>query len=237
MRKILYFLIILAVTCNSLPAQKKLTVKVESATSYEKILPPDMLYEFAEFKPGRLYYKDGSVVNNHFNYSLIGNAFLFKNSAGTQMELTNPQQLSMFLIDSCFWIPIRDGFGKIIYHKDNLDLIKYRTTKCTNIKQEGAFGTTTNSASITNITSFQGSGNAQTQLSVLGEYDFEVQVTYFIKTDDNTLEQADARGFKKLFPQSKDLITQEIKKEKLNLSKEEDILKLIHTLPLRTTYK
>lgn len=229
MRNIFYFFILLAIGTNPLTAQKKITVDVQSETSYDKILPPDMIYEFDAFQPGSLYYKNGTVVTNNFNYNLLTCCLLFKSKDGRDLEFAFPEQLSMVMIDSCYWIPLQEGFGKIVYHKEQLDLVKYRVTKCTDIRKKDGFGGSSSTSSVTSITSFRGSGNGTVSLSVAGEYDFETEVIYFLRFGD-TIDIADARGFKKIFPQNKSLISKEMKNRNLNLSKQEDIITLIHVI-------
>lgn len=229
MKKSFYITSILLISCNLLSAQQRITVSVKSEASYDKILPPEMIYEFTEYQNGRLYYKSGTVTNNKFNYNLITNALLFKNKAGNELELAFPEQVTMVMIDSCYWVPINNGFGKIIYNKDSLDLIKYRKTNCTDIRKEGAFGGVSSTSAVTSITSIQGAGNTKQTLTVIGEYDFEVALTYYLKKDEMEVI-ADTKGFKKIFPQNKNIINGLIKSKNLDLSKEKDIIELINLL-------
>lgn len=230
MRKLFYSLLFLAISGFPLIAQKKITVEVKSEASYDKILPTDMIYEFNEFKPGRLYYKNGTVINKDFNYNLLTYSLMFKNKEGQNLEFAFPEQLSMVMIDSCYWVPLERGFGKIVYNEGQLDLIKYRETKCTDVRKKDGFGGSSSTSAVTSITSVRGTNSGTIPLSVIGDYDFETQVTYFLRIGD-VIDIADARGFKKIFPKNKTEITEAIKTKKLNLSRQEDIITLIKIIP------
>lgn len=229
MKKIFYLVLILAVTAGNAAAQQKITVNVKAETEYDKILPAEMVYEFKDFQPGKLYYMSGSVVNHNFNYNLSTKALLFKDKSDRVLEFAFPHQIRMVMIDSSYWVPLKEGLGKIVYNRDSLDLIKFRETVCTDIRKEGAFGGMSSTSAITNISSIQGSGSSRMVLAVKGEYDFETKVSYLLKIGEK-IEFADAKGFRKLFPRQKNEINNFIKSRKLNLDKESDIIELIKVL-------
>ncbi|MEG0892039.1 MAG: hypothetical protein RSC28_08965 [Bacteroidales bacterium] len=230
MKRTAYILFIFLFGCNLLFAQQKTTVKVKSEITYDKILPLEMMREFNDYKDGCVYYKNGSVTNSSFNYNLFTGAILFKNKDGKELELAFPEHITMVMIDNSYWVPINGGFGKIIYNKDSLDLIKFRATRCTDIRKEGAFGSVSSTSAISSVSSIQSSSNNSRQpLAVVGEYDFEVEVTYFIKMGDNIVE-ANVKGIKKIFPKSKNIISNIIKSNNFNLSNEKDIIELLKSL-------
>lgn len=232
MKKIFYLVFILTVTAGSVAAQQKITVNVKTETEYDKILPSEMIYEYKDFQPGKLYYTGGNVVKHNFNYNLSTKALLFKDKSDRILEFAFPDQIKMVMIDSTYWVPLKGGLGKIVYNRDSLDLVKYRETVCTDIRKEGAFGGMSNTSAITNISSIQGSGSSRMVLAVKGEYDFETKVSYFLKIGDK-IEYADAKGFRKLFPRQKNEINSLIKSRKLNLDEESDIIELIKILTFK----
>lgn len=213
----------------SMSAQKKVTVTVKSEVPYNKLLPADMLYEYDAYQKGKLYYKDGGAVSREYNFSLLSGACLFKDKPGQELEVAFPEQIALVVIDSSRWYPVDGSFGKSIYSSQQMDLIRIRRTKCLDIRKEGAFGGMSNTAAVTNITSFRGAGGSTQTLSVPGEYDFETRIEYYLKRGD-TIEYADAKGFRKLFPRQKNEINNLIKSRKLNLDKESDIIELIKVL-------
>lgn len=232
MKHLICTLLLIAAGLNNLPAQKKITMKGTAGTSYNQMLPPDMLCEYTTFKPGKLIYKNGSVTKSEFNYDLTTNSLLFKSNTGEALAFAFPEQITMVQIDSTIWIPLQQGFGKIIYSKGNFHLVKYRTTVCTGMKKEGAFGTNSNTSSITSISSVTGGDNMARTLSISGEYDFETKVHYYLKKGEDQ-EYANQKGFKKLLPDSKDAIGTILKANKLNFNKEEDLIKFIKLLNIR----
>lgn len=232
MKYLLFTLALVVAGSTALSAQKKHTVVVKSETSYEKLLPADMLYEYSEFKRGKLYYKDGGAVLRDYNFDLLSGHCLFRDKSGTVMEMAFPEQIRVVVIDSCHWYRVNERFGQVAYSKDRVDMIKCRYTKCVDVRKEGAFGGVSSTSSVTNVTSFQGSGSSIQSLSVPGEYDFEVKVEYFLKIGD-VVELADAKGFRKLFPTQKSKINSILKSRKIDFDKEADIIELIKEITSR----
>ncbi len=232
MKKIFCIAMAIVINCNFLNAQQKTTVNVQSEVQYDKIIPKEMVYEYENFKKGKLYYNSGIVADNEFNYNLVTGKLLFKDKSGRELEFAFPDKINMVLIDSTYWMSVTDGLGKVVYNEDNLVLIKYRATVCTDIRKEGAFGAASSTSAITNITSIQGSGGRRLGLLVKGEYDFEVKVIYYLIYGDK-IETADAKGFRKIFPQNKKEINSVLKSKKLDLTKETDIIGLIKVLTFK----
>ena len=226
MNKSFYIILLLLASCTILSGQKKATVTVKSESSYEQLLPGDMIYEFSEFAPAKLYFDNKGIAEHQVNYNLVSGALLFKDKSGRVLEYTYPDQIKTFVIRDTFWVGLKEGFGRIVYSTDNIDIIKYRRTECTDIRKEGAFGGVSPTSSSTSYSTLQGGGGKSYNLSTPGEYDFEVKVFYYIRRNDEVLPVS-VKNLKKLFPGKKNAVSGIMKTRRLDLTKEKDIISLV----------
>lgn len=210
-------------------AQKKITVSVKSEVTFDKVLPTDMLYEYDGFKQGKLYNKGTGMAVREYNFNLLSGNCAFKDQSGRVLEVASPELVVMVVIDGDRWYWVDDCFGKLIYKNAEVEVIKVRKTLCTDLRKEGAYGGTSSTAAITNITSFRAMGNTTHKLSILGEYDFEVKVEYFLRKGGDT-EPLSAKGLRKFFPNQKNRINDFLKSRRVSQMEERDVIELVKSI-------
>jgi hypothetical protein len=211
--------------CSIAFCQQKITVAVKGDSSLEKILPPEMMYAFNEFTNAEIHLKNGVVNSTRININLYTGEILFLNRNNQVMVLAYPDEISRIMVGSSLWVTVDRITGEVIFTKDSCSLVRIKQTSITDARKESGFGGTSGTASAKSITSYTQDNRTSEALAV-GEYDFETKISFVLLKDlKNTA--ADARGFKKLFPEHKKEIDTYLKTNKIKFDSEKDLISFL----------
>jgi len=182
-------------------------------------------YVLPEFVNGSVLFKSGKTEDAVINYNTVTEEMIF-DKGGTKLAMTNIEAIDTVYLGSRKFIPHEKIFYEVLI-KDNISLFKKH--KC-NLLQSGSpagYGGTSETSATNNISILVGSGSM---------YKLELPKDYHVKdaSQFRTLKDnvesiiTSQKQFLKIFPQKSAELEQFIKKNKLNVRKQEDLIILIH---------
>lgn len=226
MKKIV--VVVLTLLCFSPSfAQKTITVLAKGETSLEGVLPPDMLYSFSAYKDATLIRKDGTENATRINFNLFTGDILFLTPANQILVLAYPDELEEIDIEGDVWLPIEGFFGEVIESAGSVSLVRLKKTRITDTRRESGFGGMSSTTSTKSVTAFAADNRGNVALPV-GEYDFETAVSFRLTTKSGRIIVANAKGYRKVFPEKKKQIKEYLKTNPVDFKSEQDHARLIN---------
>ena len=94
MKKILLAFFVLFAT--NLFAQDSLTIFIAADRPIEEVLTPKKIYKYAEFVPGKIFFRDGNFAEGKFNYNYLNGEieFIQKDTLATRLVANNTNKAS-----------------------------------------------------------------------------------------------------------------------------------------------
>jgi hypothetical protein len=196
-------------------------IPVEAQDKSESI---SMHYVLPDFVKGLVKLKRGKTEDVVMNYNMVTEEMIY-DKGGTKLAMTNLESIDTVYLGSMKFIP----HGKIFYEvliNDNISLFKKH--KC-NLLQAGSpsgYGGTSETSATTTISILVSSGSMY-KLQLPKEYRVKDASQFRISKDNSEFIIASQKQFLKIFPQQSEELEQFIKQNKLNITKQDDLMILI----------
>lgn len=202
-------------------AQQTVTLEVKSGPLVlEKSLPENMVFLFPEFRQAEIFFSNGSKADKELNYNMINGNLLFKDR-GIVFEFAFPETVDSVLVGDIVLVGLQEGFGKRISSYGDIVIVSRRYTDCTDFRKMGAFGVASGTSSSTSYSSMGGNSGTK-ELTVPGEYDFELKEVFLILHEGKEYVFS-IKNMKKLIPERKNDIDRISKGMKPKVWDEENI--------------
>ncbi len=229
MKKIL-LIIAVVVAAFSVKAQDNVLKEVNttSVDSLVKRLPSSALYEYADFKSGVAYFKDGTKSAALFNYSVLYDEMHYKETNGEVTALGNGQDIGMIKIGGDTYMFVGNkAFAKMIMYNSNVMLCLKRHTRISADEGNyGAYGTSTETVSASKVQRNMYNPSVK-DLNEYRDLKFDVEDEYILVVDGKKTVVRSKKAFEKAFPKLKKEIKEYLAQNKIDFDKGEDILKLM----------
>ena len=225
--KLFLFIISIALLCTHAYAQKnRWTVK--AGESIEEILGDSVIYRYPQFNPGVVHYKDRRVSHAPLNLNLITGEMQFISPSKDTLVIGNEISIDYITVqtDTFYFDKV---YIELIHSNAAAKLGKIEQIRVTDIQKEGAFGQMSSTASIENIVSYYGSSHAY-KLTEKSTTTLEKRTVFLIGNSNNNFLPAAKKNFNKMFGKKNTAISAFIKENKIVLTKENDLVKLIDFL-------
>jgi len=211
-----------------LNAQEKTSITIVAGEDVNKVLSTSC-FLFYDYQDATFYSKKG-MGKVKMNYNMLTGDMMFINEGDT-LALSNPQDIISITIGKQEFIYKSKNYLEILQEIDNKMLLVQRRIKPTVVKQTGAYGVTTASASIHNASGLQTTTSVygDSKLNTTKQVVYEVVYTFYLQINNSLYTGATEKNFQKIFgANQKERISNYIKENKLNLKKEEDIIQLFN---------
>jgi len=211
-------------------SQEKINATI---TQGEKIatLSPDKNYVLLYENPtdGRITFKNNTFAKAKLNIDLLRSEVLFLSPEKIYTPLANQEQISYFSIGKDLFFNSSYGIVQVIANINNVQLGIIRGFKPVNVEKEGAYGMTSSTSSIQQISSIlETSPNIYAaNLSVKQKVELGYFEKYYLISNGNYLI-ANTKYFSKVFKIKKKELDEFAVKESINFSKKEDLIKLMN---------
>jgi hypothetical protein len=224
--RILVVLIFAVALSATLHSQERYTVLARGETTLEGSLPQQMLYAFEHFRDSKIIMNDGTEKPARININLYTGDILFLTSGNQVLVLAYPLDVKHILIDNSKWLQVGGTFWETKSVQGSVVLAGAMRTRITNTRKEGAYGFSSGTSAVGNVsTVVLDGGQIATPLAV-GEYDFEKDMKYMLVSETGSAI-ADAKGFRKIFPENKKQINSYLKANEVNFKNENELISLL----------
>ena len=209
----------------NIKAQDDKRFTVESGSSIADVLSFSEMFQYPQFMPGMVYYKDGTSKNEIVNYNIVIGEMLFINSRDT-LVISNSAAISHIKVAEDLFYLI-DGCEEKLAGDYKIMLLSKRYVKLLDIKKEGAYGTSNSTAAIDNYTSYNAANNTSTyKMKAAQDIVYSFKNDFYFSNSPGSIVIAKESNIIKMFPDKKDAIKQYLKEQKISFNNKEDMIKL-----------
>ncbi|MDP4290024.1 MAG: hypothetical protein Q8908_03000 [Bacteroidota bacterium] len=179
---------------------------------------------FPHFTDGTVSFKDGNVVNVKLNYDTFTDQMQFLANDNSMLQIAEPEKVIKVVISNRTFIYYQDSFIEEII---NGPVSLYARLHQERIAEKvGAYGGASPAGSIQSYSSYSGDGNV-TKLSSAEAVSYKSDYTFFVSSKGKIRIVAIQKDLLKCFSSNKDLIQQEMVKEKTKFNSIESAKKII----------
>lgn len=185
------------------------------------------LYKYPRFTYGKVYFNNGDSSAGNLNYNFLKGVVEFISPGGDTLSLANEEDLRLISIqaDTFFYdqgyLQQRASFSKG-------KLAVKQQLKVRDNQKIGAFGIPSSSGNIESRDAYR---NFDTyKLKVNEELILSLQTLYYISNQENRFLPVNKKNLFKLFPRQKKQIEDYLSANNINMTREEDLKKLLSHL-------
>lgn len=229
MRTISVFLLaISAVLLHTHGHAQKNQWTVKAGESIEEALGDSVIYRYAQFMPGIVYYNDGKASRGYLNFNRIIGEMQFLAPGKDTLSVANETSIKYITIqtDTFYFDKV---YIELIHSNAAAKLGRLEIIKLTDFKKEGAFGQMISTSSIDALNSFY-TGSQTYKLTQKSIVTLSKKTIFFIGNNDNDFVPAAKKNITKMFSKKSSTLESFIKENKIGFSKEDDLLKLVDFL-------
>ncbi|MGN6211634.1 hypothetical protein [Parafilimonas sp.] len=213
----------LMVQCTSYSQSQEWLVK--SGENVKAALGDSIIFKYPQFKPGIVYFKDGTASSGNLNLNIFNGEMQFIQTSGDTMALADEGLIKYITIqnDTFYYNKL---YIQSIYGNSVAKLGKIEAIKKVDVKKKSAYDQMTSTAAISNI-AYYGAGNQGSKLNIAAEILLQKATYYFIADRFNNFKPAVKKNIFNMFNNRKTAIEKFMNDNKINLYKKEDLIKLV----------
>lgn len=235
MKKITVLLLFIQFTTACL-GQEKINTVVSDKTKINLIETLSLKSQFLDtlFYAGRVYFTDGKSSIAQMNYSLLDNGIYFLDKEKRLLKMVGLDKIKNISYSNRFFYVLNNEIYERLYTSQNYTLLlKRKSVIKNNDEVKGPYGIsleTSSTSSYSSVSESIGKGNT------LGEdynrkdkinVDITLNKYYYIFYNNKLSGIYKVRDLIKIFPTKKDSIKTYINDNKIDISKEQDFIKLV----------
>jgi hypothetical protein len=227
MRSYLFLLLLFAQV--STYSQTHKSTRVEAGEDIAQAYSRSGFYRFPVFSRATVYMKNGTLTTEQlFNYNMLSGKLQFINKAGDTMDISNPALIDSVFFEKTFFC-YNNGFMEMVAATDSVRLFKKNIIKFS-YENIGGYGTASPTSAISNINTFTTSSNVY-NLRLNQNIVLDETIYWYWMDNRHNLAKATRSNLLSLLPPTqKAPVEAYLKKEKINLEKEKDLMQLMNML-------
>lgn len=206
-------------------AQNTTSVTIQAGSKISDVLTAADIFYYPQFSKGKVCFRNGTKSTTKLNYSHLADEMQFINPNGDTLALTDEKTIQFICIDKDSFYYDK-GYVKFIGGNNKIKLAEKRVWVAGEIKQIGAYNSTSSLSSITSFTSYNNFG--RTYDLVLNE---DVALTkvgfYYFGDIDNHFVPASKKNLQILFPKEQRRIETYLKENKVDFNDKKDLEKIV----------
>jgi len=202
-----------------------------SQENFNKRFTNNSLFLLNSFKKGTVFFKSGSKSEGKFNYNVVYDKICFiKNNQ--IYNISNHTEIDSVIFDDLTFYCFNEKNYELIA-SGKIDILLYRKANLSSEESEGAYGTSSNTASVSKKTSlYTGKGvYGGENINLQNQSDSEISIInkYYFQFNDK-LNPANKYQIYKYYKKNKSEIKQFIKKNNIDFQNISDLKSLVEFL-------
>lgn len=162
----------------------------------------DLRYLMPAFSDGMIFFNGSAPAQGKLNICAMDNTLRFLDKSGKEMVAANEENITKVRIDTVYFIRYGGQYYRMYRIQGDTGIALKRDVRAVKAGKQGAYGTTSQTASIRENETFYADGVAY-NIDKSQETELEVVETLFLYKGDEVLV-FNKRNLRKLFPESKD---------------------------------
>ena len=198
---------------------------VKAGESILEVLGESAIYRYPQFSQGTVHFRDGTISRGLLNFNRLSGEMEFIAPSKDTLALANTTSINYISLqqDTFYFDKV---YIELVHGNTTAKLGKLDIKKVMDIKKEGAFGQMNSTSSITATSSFY-SARQSYRLVEKTELTLQKETIFFIGDSQHNFSPANRKNISKTFSPKNSAIESFMKENKIELTKEEDLVKLI----------
>lgn len=211
-------------------AQDSLKIFIGADQHVSDVLTPQKIYKYAEFKPGRITFRDGSVANDRFNYNYLNGEIEFIQRDTLAIAKDQMLNIRFLTVDSDTFFYDK-GYLQMVAQTPFGRLLKRQMLVVTKREKIGGYNQPTQTSAIESYGSFTDNfGGFTPNLKIHENITLTLRTDYYFADRFNTFLLANKRNLQRLFPNKSKQIDSYLRTHPVNFKKPEDLTSLLAAL-------
>jgi len=226
MKNFLLAVSVLFIGTHSYAQQSQWTVK--SGESIKEVLGDSVIFQYPQFMPGAVYFKDQTISPGRFNLNLVNGEMQFIDPLEDTMTLADESTIQYIIIktDTFYYDKV---YVNLMHGNAIAKLAKVVAIVPGDIQKIGGYGQASSTSAI-NTYSYFYNGSQFSRLTADKIMTLHKRSIYFIGDNFNHFLPANKENIHSMFTKQALAIDRFIKENKIVLNKEADLVKLIDFL-------
>jgi hypothetical protein len=195
----------------------QLTAQTDSLSHRAQFLYPD-------FSTGVIKMKDGKIISEKMNYNTLTEKMVFYRN-GKLMDLVNPETIDTITLQNNKFVFFEDAFLEVLLN-GHVTLFIQHKSDLSSTGRPGPYGTKSQTSSPVAVPKLYADNNTY-NLKLGEEFVVTPSPVNWIRIDNEMHKILTSRQFYKLFPANEKKIKEYINKNKLNIKKTDDLVKIV----------
>jgi hypothetical protein len=224
MRALFLFTVFSCLCMADVPAQKRKLYKINPGEKVTAAIPKNEIYSYPEFVSGNVYLLNNTYSVARLNYNALFGEMQFINPKGDTLSLADEKMIRLIVInkDTFYYT---NGYLKLVLTAGELKLANKKFITFANRQKLGGFGESSQGSIET-----YGMVSSQSYLKELVANEIITMVKdsiFYIRDDMNNFKTVNKKTLQDIYPNNEKDLKKYLKENKVDLSNEEDIKKLI----------
>jgi hypothetical protein len=223
-------LLIVSILFYLLPfAQDNGTLRVNTLNQPDKNILSGYLNP--TFINGRVFFKDGTVVDSKLNFNRLTKQMYFISPKNDTMIFAHPEKIYSVTIGVDTFLLYKDiVLRKLTHNGIAPDLYVQQEIKFIGTEKKGAYGSYSEIASANSNSTYTSDDQITRYINIDENALYKVSNYFYVSDSLNNFYPVKKKLFNKIFPQYEKESSAFIDANKINLNKKEDLIKLINYL-------
>ena len=208
---------------------KRINVNNLKDGSREKLL--DVVFKYPQFVNSKLVYRDNAVMDARLNYHRLNEQMFFINAKGDTLILAQPELFSMFILAQDTFFYADKSYAFLVTHFPEVNLAKKESITLVGKEKKGAYGTYSAVSSVNSERTFTTDEMPQvTWLNLDENAVYKREAKYLLKDRHHNFFVVNRKNFYNLYSKQEKELKEYLQTNKVDFTKEEDILALMDFL-------
>lgn len=201
--------------------------RTKNGTNVSKNIPYQEQYQFEEFMPGKVYFRNGRVANSRLNYNFFYGEIEFIDPKKDTLLLNDKDYMDSIAVgsDIFYYLP-KQGHVREIKNYGKIKLAEKQTLAVLDNERESAFNHYSATSAISNYKTFSNQNGSQ-WMKPTDKVVFKRKSENFFIDRNQRFYVPSKASLLKLFRDNDKQIIEYIKVENIDFSKQSDLIKLL----------
>jgi hypothetical protein len=220
-------IVIAIFTYQNLIAQDSTRIFIEAGNRFSDVVTPQMLYRYNEFKPGRILFRDGVIMESKLNYNLFNGEIVFISPGHDTLAIGKEQMLNIKRvgIDTDTYV-YNKKYLQVLLENNSGTLARKQQYFIVSREKIGGYNLGSPTSSIDSYTSFADRQNNRYDLVVRENITFQLKTEYFVGDSYNLFLPLNNKNLEKIFFKKKNELRSYLQDHPVDLKNEKQLTSL-----------
>jgi hypothetical protein len=212
-------------TTNTISFTQEISFIIPAGSNSHEVIPAKHIYQYPDFISGKVFFRDGTVVQAKMNYNRLTDEMLFISPEKDTLAIDNEPTLNLITINKDSFV-FDEGYIMLQGSRESIRFGVKHGFKFTGKRKIGAYDVESPASSISSFSSIF-DGRSMRELKVNEKTVLATHTSYYFGDRFNQFVLANRKNLIALFPGCADGIKKYCRKNKIDFGKGDSLTGLI----------